>query len=148
MIIHESLVELHVKSNGKKQIIETLARKANKLGRISDVEGYIQAVFALDESFPTAFGYGVAIPYGKSSYVQTPFIAFARSDDRFQWDRRVDHEVRLIFLIGVPENQEEDLDFKMLTHVSGGLTNESYRKKLLEADDATEVVAIFEEMGL
>jgi PTS system fructose-specific IIA component len=147
MIIHESLIELYEKSKSKTEIIETLARKAKELGRISDVTGYLQAVFALDESFPTAFGYGIAIPYGKSHHVVAPFIAFARSDDAFQWDSRVDHEARLIFLIGVPEGQEEDLDFKLLTHLSGGLTNESYRKRLLQAADAAEVVNIFKEMG-
>jgi PTS system fructose-specific IIA component len=148
MIIHESLIELHLKSKNKTEIIETLARKAKELGRISDVTGYIQSVFALDESFPTAFGYGIAIPYGKSSSAKNPFIAFARSDDAFQWDSRVDHKVRLIFLIGMPEEQDEDLDFKVLTHMSGGLTNEAYRKRLLAAADATEVVAVFKEMGL
>jgi len=148
MIIHKSLIELHVKSKNKTEIIATLARKAKELGCISDVTGYIQSVFALDESFPTAFGYGIAIPYGKSTYVKTPFIAFARSDEAFQWDSRVDHKVRLIFLIGMPEEQDEDLDFKMLTHMSGGLTNESYKKRLLGAVNAAQVVVIFEEMGL
>jgi PTS system fructose-specific IIA component len=148
MVIHESLIELHVKSKNKAEIIEILARKAKELGRISNIAGYIQSVFALEESFPTAFGYGIAIPYGKSSCVKTPFIAFARSDKAFCWDSRVDHEVRLIFLIGVPEEQEEDLDFKMLTHMSGGLTNESYRRRLLQATDAAEVVKIFGEIGL
>lgn len=148
MIIHNSLIELHVKSKNKNEIIEILARKAKELGHISDVTGYVQSVFALDESFPTAFGYGIAIPYGKSSYVLTPFIAFARSDEVFQWDSRVDHTVRLIFLIGMPEQQDEDWDFKVLTHLSGGLTNEAYRRRLLVAADAAEVVAIFKEMGL
>lgn len=147
MIIHESLIELHVKSKSKTEIIESLAHKANELGRISDVTGYLQAVFALDEAFPTAFGYGIAIPYGKSHHVVSPFIAFARSDELFQWDSRTDHETRLIFLIGMPEGQEDDLDFKLLTHLSGGLTNESYRKRLLQAADAAEVVELFTEMG-
>lgn len=148
MIIHKSLIELHLKSKNKTEIIEALAQKAKELGRISDVTGYIESVFALDESFPTAFGYEIAIPYGKSSCVLTPFVAFARSDDAFQWDSRVDHNVRLIFLIGMPEGQDEDLDFKVLTHLSGGLTNEAYRKRLLAAGDAAEVMAIFKEMGL
>ncbi len=147
MIIHKSFIELHVKSKSKTEIIETLAQKAKELGRISDVTGYLQAVFALDESFPTAFGYGIAIPYGKSRHVVSAFIAFARSDDAFQWDNRVDHEARLIFLIGMPEGQDEDLDFKLLTHLSGGLTNELYRKRLLQAADAAEVLHIFKDMG-
>jgi len=148
MIIHESLIELHMKSKSKKEIIETLAYKVKKLGCISEVEGYLQDVFALDESLPIAFGYGIAIPYGKSRYVLTPFIAFARSEEAFTWDHRVDHEARIIFLIGVPEEQDDDFDFKMLTHMSGGLTNESFRRRFLQTSDAAEVVDIFKEMGL
>ena len=148
MIIHESLIELQAKSKNKAQIIEDLARKAKELGCIRNVTGYIEAVFALEETFPTAFGYGIAIPFGKCSDVKTPFIAFARSEEAFTWDNGVDHEARLIFLMGIPEEQEDLLDIKMLIHMSGGLTNESLRKRLLQADDAAAVVAIFEEMRL
>lgn len=41
---------------------------------------------------------------------------------------------------------DEDLDFKVLTRLSGGLTNKVCRKRLLVAGDAAEVMAIFEEM--
>lgn len=51
MIIHESLIELHMKSKSKTEIIETLAYKAKELGCISEVEGYLKDVFALEESF-------------------------------------------------------------------------------------------------
>jgi mannitol/fructose-specific phosphotransferase system IIA component (Ntr-type) len=148
MIIHESLIELQTKSKNKAEIIEDLARKAKELGCIRNVAGYIEAVFALEETFPAAFGYDIAIPFGKCSDVKTPFIAFARSEETFPWDSRGDHEARLIFLMGVPEEQEDLLDIKMLIHMSGGLTNESLRRRLLQADGAAEVVAIFEEMGL
>ncbi|EIW17752.1 MULTISPECIES: PTS sugar transporter subunit IIA [Pelosinus] len=148
MIIHESLIELHMKSKSKMEIIETLAHKAKELSCISEVEGYLKDVFALDESLPIAFGYGIAIPYGKGRYVLTPFIAFARSEEAFTWDHRVDHEARLIFLIGIPEEQDDDFDFQMLTHMSGGLTNESFRRRFLQTSDAAEVVELFKEMGL
>lgn len=148
MIIHESLIELHIKSKDKNEIIETLAGKAKEFSHISDVTGFVKAVFAFDESFPNTFGYGIAIPYAKSSYVLNPFIAFARSEEVFMWDSRADHEARLIFLIGVPEGQEADLEFTLLLQMYGCLTNESYRRRLLEADSITKVMAVFAEMGL
>ncbi len=148
MIIHESFIELHITSKDKTEIIETLARKAKKLGRIRDVAGYIQAVFAREELFSTAIGYGIAIPHGKSSFVEEPFIAFARSEEEFLWDSRSEHKVRLIFLIGVPEEQTSDLHLKILANISRGLMNDSYRERLVGAGDVAEVIRIFEEMGL
>jgi PTS system fructose-specific IIA component len=148
MIIHESLIELHITSQDKTEIIETLARKAGELGRICDVAGYMQAVFAREELFSTAIGYGIAIPHGKSSFVQEPFIAFARSQEEFLWDSRSEHRVRLIFLIGVPEEQASDLHLKILANISRGLMNDSYRERLEQVTDVSEVMGIFEEMGL
>jgi PTS system fructose-specific IIA component len=117
MITNESLIELHLKSTNKTVIIENLARKAKELGRVSNLAGYLEAVFA-------------------------------RSDEPFRWDDRVDLGARFIFLIGVPEEQEDDLNFKLLANMSGGLTNELYRKQLLQAENAREVVAVFRRMGL
>jgi mannitol/fructose-specific phosphotransferase system IIA component (Ntr-type) len=148
MIIHESLIELHMKSKSKTEIIETLAYKAKELGCIGEVEGFLQDVFALEESFPTAFGYGIAVPYGRNRYVLTPFVAFARTEEAFCWDHRTDHEVRLIFLGGMPEEEGDDLESKVITHMSGGLTNQSYRKRFLSSTTAIEIVEIFKEMGL
>lgn len=148
MIIHESLIELNLKSKNKAEIIETLARKAKSLGRIRDVVGFTKAVFAREELFPTAIGYGIAIPHGKCSDVEVPFIAFARSQEEFLWDSRSEHKVSLIFLIGVPEEQANDLHLKILANISRGLMNDSYRERLEQAGDVCEVMGIFEEMGL
>lgn len=148
MIIHESLIELHITSKDKTDIIEILAQKARDLGRIRDVAGFIKAVFDREELFSTAIGYGIAIPHGKSSYVKEPFIVFARNQEEFLWDSRSEHRVRLIFLIGVPEEQASDLHLNILANISRGLMNDSYRERLVGAGDVAEVMGIFEEMGL
>jgi PTS system fructose-specific IIA component len=148
MLTSESLIELNIKSKDKGEFIRTLAEKARKLGHVSNVAGYLEDVFARENLFPTVIGYGVALPYGKSSHVSSPFIAFARSDEEFRWDSRIDLGARLIFLTGVPEGQDDDLDFKLVTYMSGGLINRSYRERLLQATDARGVVEVFEKMGL
>jgi len=148
MIIHESLIELNMKSKKRAEIIEILVRKAKSLGRIRDVAGFTQAVFSREALFPTAIGYGIAIPHGKCSDVEVPFIAFARSQEEFIWDSRSEQDVRLIFLIGVPEEQASDLHLKILANISRGLMNDSYRERLDQATDVCEVMRIFEEMGL
>ena len=148
MIIHESLIALNLPLTNKVEIIETLARKARKLGRIRSVKGYMQAVFAREEVFSTAIGYGIAIPHGKSSVVEAPFLAFARSQEEFLWDSRLEHGVRLIILIGVPEEQDSDLHLKIVADIRRELMKDSYRERLLQASSVAEIVAIFGEMGL
>lgn len=148
MIIHESLIELDLKSKNKTEIIENLARKAWELGRIRDAAEFTKAVFDREALFSTAIGYGIAIPHGKGSFVEEPFIAFARSQEEFFWDSREENAVRLIFLIGVPEEQASDLHLKILANISRGLMKESYRRRLEQAEDARKVLEIVEEMGL
>jgi mannitol/fructose-specific phosphotransferase system IIA component (Ntr-type) len=148
VITSESLIELHLRSTNKTEIIENLAIRAKKAGRISDINGYMQAVSEVEKRHSTVLGYGIAIPYGKSSCVQSPFIAFARSDETFRWDIRTDLGTKFVFLIGVPEDQNIDLDLKLLSNMCGGMKNISKREKLLKANSATEVMTIFKEMGL
>ncbi len=148
MIIHESLIDLDVSSKDKDEIIGDLACKAEKLGRISGIVGYLQAVFEWEELFSTAIGYGIAIPYGKSSYVKRPFIAFAKSNRAIIWDSRSDQMVRFIFLIGVPEEKGNELHLKIAVNIKRSLMNDSCRERLVQATSATKVVAIFGEMGL
>lgn len=148
MIIHESLIDLNVLSKDKDEIIGDLACKAEKLGRISSIVGYLQAVFAREELFSTAIGYGIAIPYGKSSCVKKPFIAFAKSNKAFTWDSRSEQKVRFIFLIGVPEEKGNELHLKIAANISRSLMNDSYRERLVQATSTRKIVAIFGEMGL
>lgn len=148
MVIHESLIELNITSKSKNEIIKHLSRKAGELGYVSDVRGFLQAVFAREELFSTAIGYGIAIPHGKSSYVQEPFIAFAKSQEAFSWDSKTEQGVRLIFLLGVPEEKANDLHLRILANISRGLMNDAYRERLVQATSAAEIVAIFGEMGL
>ena len=69
MITNESLIDLHVKSKNKEEIIRNLARRAGELGRIRDAAGYMQSILEREELFPAVIGYGIAIPHGKSSFV-------------------------------------------------------------------------------
>jgi PTS system fructose-specific IIA component len=106
----------------------------------------IQVVLAREESYSTAIGYGIALPHGQSQYVQSPFIAFAKSQDGFVWDDETGQEVRLIFLIGIPKEETNDLVFKMLAEIGRGLMNTYYREWLVEAMDEEETMAVFREM--
>ena len=148
MIINESLIELNRKIESKEKLIENLARKAGEAGCVRDVAGYMQSILEQEESFPSAIGYGIAIPHGKSKFVQNPFLAFANSQAPFLWDKRTDQKVGLIFLIGVPKENATDTHLKILANICRGLRNQSHGERLVKATDVNQVMAVFEKWGL
>ncbi len=128
------MIVLDSKLTNRDDIISSLAKKSVELGYVSDLEEYIEAVKKRESEFSTAIGYGVSIPHGKSKAVNNAFIAFLRSEKYFKWDENQDEEVRLAFLLGVPEDKKETLHLKILAQISRKLMDENFREKLLTED--------------
>lgn len=63
----------------KKSIINFIATQAKRIGCITDCEQFYQAVMKREKEIPTAVGYNIAIPHGKTDVTTKPFIAFLRT---------------------------------------------------------------------
>jgi len=133
-MINKELIVLDSDLSNKEDIILFLGEKANKLGYISSFDEYIQAVKNREKEFPTSIGYEVSIPHGKSKAVQSAFIAFMRLNNPIKWDDEGEKLVRLVFLIGVPENKKETLHLKILAQISRKLLDENFRDVIAKAD--------------
>lgn len=142
-ILNEKLLFLDSEVTTKRQVIEQIAQQAFICGYISDTSDFIKAVLQREEEVPTAIGYQIAIPHGKSSVVKSPFIAFLRSKEKFQWTQGYDEEVRLVFLIGVPSEGTETLHLKFISQVSKKLLDEEFRQQLTNIGSQT---LIFEHL--
>ena len=130
-LINKEMIVLDSELKNRDNIISSLAGKALELGYIDKLEDYINAVKKRESEFSTAIGYSVSIPHGKSEAVKEAFIAFLRSKESFKWDENQEEEVRLVFLIGVPESKKETLHLKILAQISRKLMDEDFREKLL-----------------
>lgn len=129
-IIPVQLIFLDAAFNDKKQIIQHIATKAKEIGYINDEELFIQAVIKRENEVPTAIGYDIAIPHGKTDSIVQPFIAFCRTATKFKWTEGYDDEVQLVFQIGVPETGNEKLHLKFISEVSKKLLDEEFRNQL------------------
>lgn len=130
-LINKEMIVLDSELKNRENIISSLAEKALDLGYVSNLEEYINSVKKRESEFSTAIGYSVSIPHGKSEAVKEAFIAFLRSKEVFKWDENQEEEVRLVFLIGVPESKKETLHLKILAQISRKLMDEDFRGKLL-----------------
>lgn len=92
----------------------------------------------------TGIGDGVAIPHGKMPGIDRLVAAFGRSRDGVQFHSLDGKPAHLFFLIVAPENSA-GMHLKALARVSRLLKDERFRRSLLLARDAPELVRIFKE---
>lgn len=131
-MINKEMIVLDSELKNRDNIISSLAKKALDLGYVSNLDEYINAVKKRESEFSTAIGYGVSIPHGKSEAVKEAFVGFLRSKEAFKWDENQEEEVRLVFLIGVPESKKETLHLKILAQISRKLMDENFREELIK----------------
>lgn len=92
----------------------------------------------------TGIGDGVAIPHGKMAGIERLVAAFGRSRDGVPFQSLDGKPAHLFFLIVAPENSA-GMHLKALARVSRLLKDERFRRALLSARGASELVGIFRE---
>lgn len=134
-IIHKELIFLDEEGQEKEGLIRTIAHQALELGYVADEETYVASVLQREAEVPTAIGYDIAIPHGKTDSVTDPFVGFLRTKEHVQWTPDHEETVRLVFLIGVPETGTEKLHLKFISQVSKKLLDDAFRQSLLTTTD-------------
>ncbi|MDT8861807.1 PTS sugar transporter subunit IIA [Alkalihalobacillus sp. MEB130] len=139
MVINRKLVCLDLKAKDKLEAINELGELAYSIGRVKSKDKYIEAVMKRESDFSTAVGYSIAIPHGKSNEVIEPFVAFGRLNEGIVWEGPEAQEVRLVFLIGVPEHHSGNVHLQVLANISRNLMDANFRNQLLTAGSIDEV---------
>lgn len=138
-VIHQALISLDETYGTREEAITYIAQQAQQSGYVDDKDAFIEAVLARETEVSTVIGFGIAIPHGKTSAVTHPFIAFMRLAEPIQWSSDDEEQVRLIFLIGVPDFNAEALHLKFISQVSRKLLDEGFRTQLAELETTEEV---------
>ncbi|WP_336024980.1 PTS sugar transporter subunit IIA [Halobellus salinisoli] len=122
----------------KEAAIEFLLDLIADNGRVTDRAAALKALREREQEATTGVGMGIGIPHAKTSAVDEPSVAFARSSEGIDFDAMDDKPARLLFMILVPaEGGEEHL--QILSALSRALMHEDVRETLLEAEDAETI---------
>lgn len=92
----------------------------------------------------TGIGDGVAIPHGKVAGIDRLVAAFGRSRNGVQFQSLDGKPAHLFFVIVAPE-QSAGMHLKALARVSRLLKDERFRRSLLAAGDAGDLIDVFRE---
>lgn len=147
MLLNEDSIILDCELKGKDEIIRYLANVALSINRIVETEPYIQAVLHRESEFSTGVGYGVAIPHGKSNVVKEAFVLFCKVND-VDWNSLDGTSVNMVFMIGVPEQDNSNEHLKILALLSRKLMKEEFRLALTNSKTKEEVLSVFKQYEL
>ncbi|MDS0292798.1 PTS sugar transporter subunit IIA [Halogeometricum luteum] len=122
----------------KKLAIEFLLDLIVENGRVTERETALAALREREKEATTGVGMGIGIPHAKTTAVEAPSVAFARSSEGIDFDAMDDKPAKLLFMILVPEEGGEE-HLQILSSLSRALMHEDVREKLLEAEDEETV---------
>ena len=136
--IHKEMVFLKQALSTKDDVIELLSDQAIKLDLINSKKDFKEAVYKREEMASTSIGYQIAIPHGISHTVNRAFIGFVQIKDAFHWNHDEKQSVQLIFLIGVPQDNQNNSPLKFISLLSRRLLDDNFRKQLIEVEDVED----------
>jgi len=138
--IDEQLILL-LDSASKEEVIKQLVDLAASVKGLPAQETLYQAILEREQLVSTAIGVGVAIPHAKLPLYHDFFIAVAILHKGVEWNAIDDSLVRIVFLIGGPDNQQTEY-LKILSSITKAIRNENLRRKLMHVKSATAVATL------
>jgi len=132
-----------LKETTKEEALHNVVRDSLKIKELPDGDKFYNAICEREKIVSTGIGMGVAIPHAKLHSYHDFFIAVAILERGVDWGAMDGAPVRLIFLIGGPDDKQNEY-LKILSLLTGALRDENLRKEMLTATRAEEIIKLFE----
>ena len=132
-----------LKGESKEDIIAELVNALPVGDAITDRDQVLQAVLDREKIMSTGIGDGIAIPHGKSAAVTELVAAMGTQRRGVDFDA-LDGEPAFVFFLLVSPANVSGPHIKALARISRLLKNDEFKKKLIEANSAEEIIATIE----
>ncbi len=110
-----------------------------KLNHPLDKKAFYQAVIARENIVSTGIGMGVAVPHAKLAKIPGFFIVLGvQQNAGIDWDSIDKSLVRLVFLIGGPQEKKEEY-LQILSRLTSIIKDENLRKKFAKSSSRQEI---------
>lgn len=132
------------KARDRDDAIYRLVELCHDKGVIPATEPFLNKIQEREKIVSTGIGMSVAIPHAKLPHFDDFFIAIGVLERGVNWQALDGHPVRLIFLIGGPENKQPEY-LKILSHLTNLIKSETLRKKMLTTNSAVAMMKLLRE---
>jgi fructose-specific phosphotransferase system IIA component len=131
-------------ADSKEGIIRELVESLEEGESISNRDKVLQAVLERENIMSTGIGDGIAIPHGKSDAVVKLTAALGTHKRGVDFEA-LDGEPAFVFFLLVSPANISGPHIKALARISRLLKNDDFKKSLIEATTADEIVAAIEK---
>lgn len=141
-LLSKSCVMVELVAKNKLDVIEKMTNQLFSEGAISNKQGFIQDVLAREELGATGFENHIAIPHGKSSWVNETRIAVAKLKTPIDWEAMDSTDIKLVILFAVKDIDSGAGHIKVLAKMSIALGDDDIVEKLLNANTQEELYSL------
>lgn len=142
-LLKKDTIQLNLRSRSKAEVIEELVDVLDRAGKLSDRNGYRDAILERESQSTTGLGEGIAIPHAKTKAVKEPAIAFGRSEG-IDYEALDGQDSRLFFMIAAGEHANNE-HLETLSKLSVFLMDPAFQERLYAAKSADDVIQAIEE---
>jgi len=132
-LMSDDIILLEAKATTKEGIIKEMAKLLEKADKITELDGFVEAINERETLGSTGVGYGIAIPHAKTKFVKTPALAFARSKEGIDYESLDGEKADLFFMIAAPQGGE-NLHLQTLAKLSRKLIDDEFRETIRNAE--------------
>jgi len=136
-----NLILLDLPALDKSEALAQIAARLVEKKLISDRDEFLSAVNKREVQGCTAIGRCLAIPHARTKTLKKIIVVMARLLAGIDFGAEDGEPVRLIFLIGTPEDRAGEY-LKVLARLSKLLKENGLRQKLLKAESIAEVLEL------
>ena len=140
--LKEERICLNLEAVEKKAAIRELAGFIHVAKEVTNYKSFLKDVFEREKVGTTGIGDGIAIPHARTDAVSEFVIAFGKSTKGVEFQSLDSKPVKLVFLMGAPK-QNINGYLMILARLTRLLKKFEFRKSLMEASDAKEIIEIF-----
>jgi len=142
-VIQKETIKLNMKATTKDEALEELTELLYDTGVLSNKEAFLEDVYYRETLGATGIGNEIAIPHGKSKFVNKTSIAFGKTKADIKWETLDDKPVHFIILFAVTESDKNSVHVRLLSKVAAKLGDDEVCEDLLKATTSEEVYEIF-----
>ena len=133
---------IYIDESKKNEVLEKMVQLSFDNGKIKDLDRFRTAIFNREDIMSTGIGLGLAVPHAKLPGIDEFFVTIGILKKPVDWQSIDDHAVSLVFMIGGPDNRQQDY-LAILSKLVLFVKNKKRHEGILEASTPEEVIQLF-----
>jgi len=142
-VLTKSTINVDLKAKNKIEVLEELSGPISEISNVDQKE-LVRVLIEREQLGSTGIGGGIGIPHGKLKHLNKLVLGFGLSREGVDFDSIDGRPTHIFFLLVTPENSAGD-HLKLLAHIARLLRNEVFKEKLMNVENADDLIRIIQK---